>query len=208
MLALHGPDRHARFDANRGERYRRDKLRADPPRRGAVSRAGVRHRGARRGPAHQEPADPKRPGGEGRGRAQRIVLTGTPMENSVLDLWSIFDFLMPGYLGTAQGFPRALRVAHREGERRQGPEAAGTAAAAVHAAPAQGGGGGGSAGEARAGVLLRTDARSAGRLSAGHRSQPQGSAGSRRARRAWPKAGWWCSPRCCGCGRCAAICAC
>jgi len=34
----------------------------------------------------------------------RIVLTGTPMENSVLDLWSIFDFLMPGYLGTAQEF--------------------------------------------------------------------------------------------------------
>jgi SNF2 family DNA or RNA helicase len=25
----------------------------------------------------------------------RFVLTGTPMENSVLDLWSIFDFLMP-----------------------------------------------------------------------------------------------------------------
>ena len=35
---------------------------------------------------------------------QRLVLTGTPMENSVLDLWSIFDFLMPGYLGTAQDF--------------------------------------------------------------------------------------------------------
>jgi len=35
---------------------------------------------------------------------QRIVLTGTPMENSVLDLWSIFDFLMPGYLGSAQDF--------------------------------------------------------------------------------------------------------
>ncbi|HTL71658.1 MAG TPA: SNF2-related protein, partial [bacterium] len=27
----------------------------------------------------------------------RLVLTGTPLENSVLDLWSIFDFLMPGY---------------------------------------------------------------------------------------------------------------
>jgi SNF2 family DNA or RNA helicase len=26
------------------------------------------------------------------------------MENSVLDLWSIFDFLMPGYLGTAKDF--------------------------------------------------------------------------------------------------------
>jgi len=32
------------------------------------------------------------------------VLTGTPLENSVLDLWSIFDSLMPGYLGTAKDF--------------------------------------------------------------------------------------------------------
>jgi SNF2 family DNA or RNA helicase len=36
--------------------------------------------------------------------AHKLVLTGTPMENSVLDLWSIFDFLMPGYLGAAQDF--------------------------------------------------------------------------------------------------------
>lgn len=34
----------------------------------------------------------------------RLVLTGTPLENSVLDLWSLFDFLMPGYLGTATEF--------------------------------------------------------------------------------------------------------
>ena len=34
----------------------------------------------------------------------RLVLTGTPLENSVLDLWSIFDFLMPGYLGAAKDF--------------------------------------------------------------------------------------------------------
>ena len=34
----------------------------------------------------------------------RLVLTGTPLENSVLDLWSIFDSLMPGYLGPAQDF--------------------------------------------------------------------------------------------------------
>jgi superfamily II DNA or RNA helicase len=34
----------------------------------------------------------------------RLVLTGTPMENSVLDLWSLFDFLMPGYLGNADDF--------------------------------------------------------------------------------------------------------
>jgi len=34
----------------------------------------------------------------------RFVLTGTPLENSVLDLWSICDFLMPGYLGSASDF--------------------------------------------------------------------------------------------------------
>src|SRR5580658_8699567 len=36
--------------------------------------------------------------------AHKLVLTGTPVENSVLDLWSIFDFLMPGYLGAAEDF--------------------------------------------------------------------------------------------------------
>ena len=35
---------------------------------------------------------------------QRIVLTGTPMENSVSDLWSIMDFLNPGYLGAHDVF--------------------------------------------------------------------------------------------------------
>ena len=34
----------------------------------------------------------------------RLVLTGTPLENSLGDLWSIFDFLMPGYLGPATEF--------------------------------------------------------------------------------------------------------
>jgi superfamily II DNA or RNA helicase len=34
----------------------------------------------------------------------RLILTGTPLENSVLDLWSLFDFLLPGYLGTADEF--------------------------------------------------------------------------------------------------------
>lgn len=34
----------------------------------------------------------------------RLVLTGTPMENSVSDLWSIMDFLMPGYLGPHDTF--------------------------------------------------------------------------------------------------------
>src|SRR5277367_6144407 len=34
----------------------------------------------------------------------RLVLTGTPLENSVLDLWSLYDFLLPGYLGSATEF--------------------------------------------------------------------------------------------------------
>ena len=40
----------------------------------------------------------------------RLVLTGTPLENSVLDLWSIFDFLMPGYLGTADDFRERYEI--------------------------------------------------------------------------------------------------
>jgi SNF2 family DNA or RNA helicase len=34
----------------------------------------------------------------------RLVLTGTPIENGVTDLWSIMDFLMPGYLGHHKDF--------------------------------------------------------------------------------------------------------
>jgi hypothetical protein len=34
----------------------------------------------------------------------RLVLTGTPIENGVADLWSIMDFLMPGYLGHHKNF--------------------------------------------------------------------------------------------------------
>lgn len=40
----------------------------------------------------------------------KIALTGTPLENRPLELWSIFDFLMPGYLGGLERFKRIYDV--------------------------------------------------------------------------------------------------
>ena len=37
----------------------------------------------------------------------RFALTGTPVQNSLLDLWSIFDFLMPGYFKTFTEFKKS-----------------------------------------------------------------------------------------------------
>ncbi len=34
----------------------------------------------------------------------RVALTGTPVENRLSELWSILEFLNPGYLGSAEGF--------------------------------------------------------------------------------------------------------
>ncbi|MCO5611453.1 hypothetical protein L7F22_065706 [Adiantum nelumboides] len=34
----------------------------------------------------------------------RLILSGTPIQNNVLELWSLFDFLMPGFLGSERQF--------------------------------------------------------------------------------------------------------
>ncbi|KAK4051936.1 TATA-binding protein-associated factor mot1 [Microbotryomycetes sp. JL201] len=34
----------------------------------------------------------------------RLILSGTPIQNNVLELWSLFDFLMPGFLGSESTF--------------------------------------------------------------------------------------------------------
>ncbi|MCB9524159.1 MAG: SNF2 helicase associated domain-containing protein [Myxococcales bacterium] len=36
----------------------------------------------------------------------RVALTGTPLENHLIELWSIFQFLMPGFFGSRAGFTR------------------------------------------------------------------------------------------------------
>ena len=45
----------------------------------------------------------------------RLALTGTPVENGVGDLWSIFDFLAPGLLGGPTEFKKYLQRADSEG---------------------------------------------------------------------------------------------
>ncbi|MEC4983234.1 MAG: DEAD/DEAH box helicase [Oscillatoria sp. PMC 1068.18] len=40
----------------------------------------------------------------------RIALTGTPVENRLSELWSIIDFLNPGYLGNQQFFKRRFAI--------------------------------------------------------------------------------------------------
>ncbi|HBB34461.1 MAG TPA: ATP-dependent helicase [Cyanobacteria bacterium UBA8803] len=40
----------------------------------------------------------------------RVALTGTPVENRLLDLWSIFNFLNPGYLGKEAQFRKNFEI--------------------------------------------------------------------------------------------------
>ena len=44
----------------------------------------------------------------------RIIMTGTPIENRLSDLWSLFDFLNPGLLGTAKEFSGFSRRLNRD----------------------------------------------------------------------------------------------
>ena len=46
----------------------------------------------------------------------RVALTGTPMENHTGELWSIFDFVLPGYLGTQSSFLRRYGGSERAEE--------------------------------------------------------------------------------------------
>lgn len=48
----------------------------------------------------------------------RLALTGTPMENNVTELWSLFDFVLPGYLFSAREFLRRFEEGKRAEELR------------------------------------------------------------------------------------------
>ena len=49
-----------------------------------------------------------------RGR-HRLALSGTPVENHIGELWSLFEFLNPGLLGTSSAFRRATLAQTRDG---------------------------------------------------------------------------------------------
>ncbi|MFP4975000.1 SNF2-related protein [Paenibacillus sp. CN-4] len=53
----------------------------------------------------------------------RIALTGTPIENRLAELWSIYDFITPGYLGSQRAFQdRFAGPIEKEGDERRTAE--------------------------------------------------------------------------------------
>lgn len=53
-----------------------------------------------------------------RGRV-KFAITGTPLENSLLDLWSLFDFIAPGLLGSSKKFATSIsRSADEESKKK------------------------------------------------------------------------------------------
>ncbi len=46
--------------------------------------------------------------------ARRLALTGTPVENRITDLWSVFDFICPSLLGNISGFKDFVKKLNTE----------------------------------------------------------------------------------------------
>ena len=46
---------------------------------------------------------------------QRLCLSGTPLENHLGELWSLFDFVLPGFLGDRRSFQRRFRTPVEKG---------------------------------------------------------------------------------------------
>ena len=94
------PDRRACRD--------HDLHRADPRHR-RDGKPDLAHRRAGRGAGDQKPHGEGNPCGVPAEHAASAVLSGTPIENNLGELWSQFAFLMPGLLGHRKTFNRRFR---------------------------------------------------------------------------------------------------
>jgi len=52
----------------------------------------------------------------------RLAITGTPIENSIAEMWTVFDFLMPGFLGSYSWFSKTFETPLQSGSPRQKEE--------------------------------------------------------------------------------------
>ena len=110
----------------------------------------------------------------------RLALSGTPVENHLGELWSLFEFLNPGMLGgRRRSRPRARRCATPTSRTRR---LLARGAPAVRPPAHQGAGGAGAAAEGRADALLRARAHAARALRRAARPLPRRRCWAARAR--------------------------
>ena len=105
-----------------------------------------------------------------RGR-NRLALSGTPVENHLGELWSIFEFLNPGMLGAASVFKLAGGAGAQS--QRRDPPPAGPRAAALHPAAHQGAGGARTAAKSEQTIFCELETAAAQALQRAARALPQ-----------------------------------
>ena len=130
-----GPDGRATGRELRGRRRRADHLRhAAAASRGCWTSPGNWSCSTRRRRSRTRRPGRRRPSSGCKADA-RIALTGTPVENRLSDLWSLFDFLCPGLLGSQQKFKEFVKRLERP-RARQPLRAAAQPGSALHSATA------------------------------------------------------------------------